>query len=178
MVRARRAMANASGSSVRGNAQLQHHASCSSPRGEVAPQRRRGSDQVDDRRTTQPRSLVDDGGHRRSPTMRPSSPARFNRTLSQYLNTVIAPGFVLKAIEEPPVGGIRRAHPSQRGWRDHAALFLYVRAGSRPLRAARLGPPARGTPPDPRYRGALHQALVASGVERRRAVKVRSGCPR
>ena len=54
---------------------------------------------------------------------------RFNRTLSEYLNTVIAAGFALKAIEEPrPSEEYCQAHPSQRGWRDHAAVFLYVRA--------------------------------------------------
>jgi len=54
---------------------------------------------------------------------------RFNRMLSEYLNTVIASGFVLKGIEEPrPSEEYCRAHPGQRGWRDHAALFLYVRA--------------------------------------------------
>jgi hypothetical protein len=54
---------------------------------------------------------------------------RFNRTLSEYLNTVIAAGFALKAIEEPrPSEEYCQVHPSQRGWRDHAALFLYVRA--------------------------------------------------
>jgi SAM-dependent methyltransferase len=61
---------------------------------------------------------------------------RFNRTLSEYLNMVIAPGFVLKGIEEPrPSEEFCRAHPSQRGWRDHAALFLYVRA-EKPVRRA------------------------------------------
>ena len=54
---------------------------------------------------------------------------RFDRTLSEYVNTVIAAGFVLRQIEEPrPSEEYCQAHPSQRGWRDHAALFLYVRA--------------------------------------------------
>ena len=54
---------------------------------------------------------------------------RFDRTLSEYLTAVIAPGFVITGIEEPrPSEEYCRAHPSQRGWRDHAALFLYVRA--------------------------------------------------
>jgi SAM-dependent methyltransferase len=54
---------------------------------------------------------------------------RFDRTLSEYLNTVLAAGFVLKQIAEPrPSEEYCAAHPSQRGWRDHAALFLHVRA--------------------------------------------------
>ena len=58
---------------------------------------------------------------------------RFDRTLSEYVNTVIAAGFVVKAMEEPrPSEEYCKAHPSQRGWRDHAALFLYVRAEKAP----------------------------------------------
>jgi SAM-dependent methyltransferase len=54
---------------------------------------------------------------------------RFDRTLSEYVNAIIAAGFVLKRIEEPrPSEEYCRAHPSQRAWRDHAALFLYFRA--------------------------------------------------
>jgi SAM-dependent methyltransferase len=54
---------------------------------------------------------------------------RFDRTLSEYVNAIIAAGFVLKAIAEPrPSEEYCQAHPSQRGWRDHAALFLYFRA--------------------------------------------------
>jgi SAM-dependent methyltransferase len=54
---------------------------------------------------------------------------RFDRTLSEYLNTVLAAGFVLKQIAEPrPSEEYCAAHPSQRGWRDHAAVFLHVRA--------------------------------------------------
>ncbi len=54
---------------------------------------------------------------------------RFDRTLSEYLNTVIEAGFRLARIEEPrPSEEYCRAHPSQRGWRDHAGLFLHVRA--------------------------------------------------
>ena len=53
---------------------------------------------------------------------------RFDLTLSEYVNAVIAPGFVITRIEEPrPSEEYCRAHPSQRGWREHAALFLYVR---------------------------------------------------
>ena len=54
---------------------------------------------------------------------------RFDRTLSEYVNTLIGTGFVLRRIEEPrPSEAYCQAHPSQRGWRDHASLFLYVRA--------------------------------------------------
>ncbi len=54
---------------------------------------------------------------------------RFDRTLSEYVNGLIDAGFVLRQIEEPrPSEEYCRAHPSQRGWRDHAALFLYFRA--------------------------------------------------
>ena len=54
---------------------------------------------------------------------------RFDRTLSEYVNTLIAAGFVLEQIEEPrPSEAYCQAHPSQRGWRDHAALFLHFRA--------------------------------------------------
>ena len=54
---------------------------------------------------------------------------RFDRTLSQYLNAVLEAGFQITRIEEPrPSQEHCRAHPSQRGWRDHAGLFLHVRA--------------------------------------------------
>jgi SAM-dependent methyltransferase len=54
---------------------------------------------------------------------------RFDRTLSEYVNGIIGAGFVLRQIEEPrPSEEYCQAHPSQRGWRDHAALFLYFRA--------------------------------------------------
>ena len=54
---------------------------------------------------------------------------RFDRTLSEYVNTVLEAGFVLRGIEEPrPSEAFCEAHPSQRGWRDHAALFFYLRA--------------------------------------------------
>ena len=62
---------------------------------------------------------------------------RFDRTLSEYVNTLLGAGFVLDRIEEPrPSEEYCQAHPSQRGWRDHAALFLYFRA-TKP-RTARL----------------------------------------
>jgi len=54
---------------------------------------------------------------------------RFDRTLSEYLNTVLEAGFRLTRVDEPrPSEEYCRAHPSQRGWRDHAGLFLHVRA--------------------------------------------------
>ena len=63
-----------------------------------------------------------------------SSP-RFDRTLSEYVNTLIGAGFALERIEEPrPSEEYCRAHPSQRGWRDHAGVFLYFRA-TKPPRA-------------------------------------------
>lgn len=58
---------------------------------------------------------------------------RFDRTLSEYLNAVVDGGFVLRQVAEPrPSEDYCEAHPSQRGWRDHAALFLYVRAEKGP----------------------------------------------
>jgi len=46
-------------------------------------------------------------------------------------------GFVITRIEEPrPSEEYCQAHPSQRGWRDHAALFLYFRATKPPTSAA------------------------------------------
>lgn len=54
---------------------------------------------------------------------------RFDRTLSHYLNGVIAAGFVLQRIGEPRVSEEAcRRHVSFRRWRDHAPLFLYVKA--------------------------------------------------
>jgi hypothetical protein len=60
----------------------------------------------------------------------------FDRTLAEYVNTLIAAGFVLERIEEPrPSEEYCLAHPSQRGWRDHVALFLCFRA-TKPLTAS------------------------------------------
>jgi SAM-dependent methyltransferase len=54
---------------------------------------------------------------------------RFDRTLSEYVNGILDAGFALGRIEEPrPSVEYCLAHPSQRGWRDHAALLLYFRA--------------------------------------------------
>jgi len=55
---------------------------------------------------------------------------RFDRTLSEYVNTLIEAGFRLDRLEEPrPSEEYCQAHPSQRGWRDHAGVFLHFRAG-------------------------------------------------
>jgi SAM-dependent methyltransferase len=52
----------------------------------------------------------------------------FPRTLSDYVNTLIKTGFVLKGIEEPrPSKEACKEHPWLRRWRDHATLFLYIR---------------------------------------------------
>ena len=54
---------------------------------------------------------------------------RFDRTLSAYVNTLTEAGFILKRLEEPrPSEEYCRAHPGQRGWRDHVALFLHLLA--------------------------------------------------
>ncbi len=53
----------------------------------------------------------------------------FPRTVSEYLNVLIRAGFTLTEIAEPraPEEACRR-YPGMKGWRDHAALFLHVRA--------------------------------------------------
>lgn len=54
---------------------------------------------------------------------------RFDRTLSEYVNAVLAAGFRLTRMEEPrPSEEYCQAHPSQRGWREHAGLFLHLQA--------------------------------------------------
>jgi ubiquinone/menaquinone biosynthesis C-methylase UbiE len=53
----------------------------------------------------------------------------FPRTLSDYLNTLIETGFVLKRIHEPrPSAKTCRQYPWLKKWRDIAALFFYVHA--------------------------------------------------
>jgi 2-polyprenyl-3-methyl-5-hydroxy-6-metoxy-1,4-benzoquinol methylase len=53
----------------------------------------------------------------------------FPRTLSEYVNTLIRAGFVLEEIAEPrPSEDMCEKHPWLQRWRDHATLFLYVRA--------------------------------------------------
>ena len=57
----------------------------------------------------------------------------FPRTLSDYINTLVRAGFILKEIAEPrPPEEACRLHPSMQGWRYHAALFLYIRAEKPP----------------------------------------------
>ncbi len=59
----------------------------------------------------------------------PFAVPNFPRTLSDYLNALIQAGFVLKRIEEPrPSQEMCEEHPWLQRWRDHAAMFLYVRA--------------------------------------------------
>ena len=59
----------------------------------------------------------------------PFAVPRFTRTLSDYINTLIRVGFILRRIEEPrPSQQKFREHPWLQRWRDHAALFLYVHA--------------------------------------------------
>ena len=54
---------------------------------------------------------------------------RFDRTLANYVNAVLDAGFRLTRVEEPrPSEEYCQAHPSQRGWRVHAGVFLHVRA--------------------------------------------------
>lgn len=75
---------------------------------------------------------------------------RFDRTLSEYLNAVVDGGFVLRQVAEPrPSEEYCEAHPSQRGWRDHAALFLYVRAEKWSASLGRRTAAATGRAPAP-----------------------------
>jgi len=54
---------------------------------------------------------------------------QFQRTISDYINTLITTGFALHRIEEPrPAQKACKRHPFLRRWREHAASFLYVRA--------------------------------------------------
>jgi SAM-dependent methyltransferase len=60
---------------------------------------------------------------------RPFAVPFFPRTLSEYVNTLIRAGFVLEEIAEPrPSEDACKEHPWLQRWRDHATLFLYVRA--------------------------------------------------
>ena len=53
----------------------------------------------------------------------------FDRTLSEYFNTLIKTGFVLKRIEEPrPSQEMCRKDPQEEKWRRHAANFLHIHA--------------------------------------------------
>lgn len=58
---------------------------------------------------------------------------RFPRTLSEYVNTVAMSGLRLREIEEPqPTEEACEQYSWLQRWRDHAALFLYVRASKDP----------------------------------------------
>jgi SAM-dependent methyltransferase len=72
--------------------------------------------------------------------VRPFAVPVFPRTLSEYVNTLIRAGFVLEEIAEPrPSEDACREHPWLRRWRDHATLFLYVRASKPAGRASSEG---------------------------------------
>ncbi|MCY1668338.1 class I SAM-dependent methyltransferase [Rhizobium sp. SL86] len=59
----------------------------------------------------------------------PFSVPRFPRTLSDYLNPVLAAGFQIRRIEEPqPSAEVCAAFPRFRRWRDLAAFVLLVHA--------------------------------------------------
>ena len=52
----------------------------------------------------------------------------FYRTISEYINPLIRIGFSIKQIHEPrPTESICRKFPWLRQWRNHAAIFLYIR---------------------------------------------------
>ena len=54
---------------------------------------------------------------------------RFPRTLSEYLNAVTGAGLALTCVEEPyPTEEMCVQHRWLERWREHAALFLYIRA--------------------------------------------------
>lgn len=53
----------------------------------------------------------------------------FPRTLSDYVNALVAAGFSLREMREPrPSEEACREHPFLRPWRDHAALCLHLHA--------------------------------------------------
>jgi SAM-dependent methyltransferase len=59
----------------------------------------------------------------------PFAIARFDRTLSDYINSVIDAGFALRKIAEPrPTEDACAKHAGLRKWRDNAPTFLYVMA--------------------------------------------------
>ncbi|MCX6002894.1 MAG: class I SAM-dependent methyltransferase, partial [Chloroflexi bacterium] len=52
---------------------------------------------------------------------------RFPRTLSEYINTLIQAGFVLKQLGEPrPSASECHKYPYLQKWRDAGALFLHI----------------------------------------------------
>ncbi|HUO05914.1 MAG TPA: class I SAM-dependent methyltransferase [Candidatus Binataceae bacterium] len=53
----------------------------------------------------------------------------FRATLSHYINSIIRAGLTIDELHEPrPTQAACREHPFLQRWRDHAPLFLYVRA--------------------------------------------------
>lgn len=53
----------------------------------------------------------------------------FSHTLSGYVNGLVEAGFVVKRIEEPqPTEEVCGRHPWLRRWREHAAIFMHVKA--------------------------------------------------
>jgi len=66
------------------------------------------------------------------PTPRDAEPFAvpvFPRTMSEYVNALIEAGFTLRRLEEPrPSEDACEEHPWLQRWREHATLFLYVRA--------------------------------------------------
>jgi len=61
--------------------------------------------------------------------VKPFAVPAFPRILSDYLNTLIKVGFILKRIQEPrPSQQMCKKHPWLQKWRDHAALFLHIHA--------------------------------------------------
>jgi ubiquinone/menaquinone biosynthesis C-methylase UbiE len=64
-----------------------------------------------------------------APQVENFSVPRFDRILSDYINSVIATGFILKEIHEPrPTEEACRANPWLVRWRENIPLFFYVRA--------------------------------------------------
>ena len=73
---------------------------------------------------------------------RPFAVPVFPRTLSEYVNTLVSTGFALEELEEPrPSEEACKGHPWLRRWRDHATLFLYVRAVKPPASITSEGQP-------------------------------------
>ena len=57
---------------------------------------------------------------------------RFHHPISAYLNLLVGAGCVIQKLEEPrPSEDICERHPWLQRWRDHAAIYLYVRARKR-----------------------------------------------
>ena len=70
----------------------------------------------------------------------PFAVPRFLRSISEYINELLESGFILTQIQEPrPSEEVCKQHPWLRRWRDHAAMFLYVRA-LKPVRSPSINP--------------------------------------